>query len=454
MARSNKKVVDTAVRTHEGARAERSSAEQQLMRTVMSCMLFEDTFYEKGNTVANRLAKEIAAVSGSFASQVAFEARKEANLRHVPLYIAREMARLDSHKPYVADTLFNIINRPDELTEFMSIYWKEDAGKRDKQSLSAQVKKGLGRAFTKFNEYQLQKYNQLDKEVKLKDVLFLVHPRPKTYSQQEMWDRLVKGELATPDTWEVLLSKAHTPAEKRAVWEQLIEENKLGAMALVRNLRNMEQVGVEYETVQAALATADIGQMFPYRFISAAKHAPTYAADLEQLMLRSAQQMPKLNGHTVVCIDISGSMQATLSRKSEVTRWEAGTALGMICREMAEDSKTVLFGSTAAYLKGDPRGFTLYNMVAHTQRQGSLGHGTNVQDAVVKAQALSPKRIIVVTDEQSATDNVKLDKGQVGYIINTAPYAHGLELKQGWTRINGFSDRVLDWINLYEQGRA
>jgi len=53
---------------------------------------------------------------------------------------------------------------------------------------------------------------------------------------------LVAGELATPDTWEVALS-AGASVDKREAWERLLAENKLGAQALLRNLRNMAEPG-------------------------------------------------------------------------------------------------------------------------------------------------------------------------------------------------------------------
>ena len=53
-----------------------------------------------------------------------------------------------------------------------------------------------------------------------------------------MWKRLIAGELAVPDTWEVALSSG---ANKREAWERLLREQKLGALALLRNLRNMRE---------------------------------------------------------------------------------------------------------------------------------------------------------------------------------------------------------------------
>ncbi len=95
-----------------------------------------------------------------------------------------------------------MIQRADELSEFVAIYW---AGGR--QPLSAQVKKGLAAAFGKFDEYALAKYDRAG-AVRLRDVLFLSHARPVDEAQAALWKRLAENELATPDTWEVALSAA------------------------------------------------------------------------------------------------------------------------------------------------------------------------------------------------------------------------------------------------------
>ena len=46
-------------------------------------------------------------------------------LRHAPLWVVREMARHDGHKALVADTLAKVIQRADELAEFLALYWKD-----------------------------------------------------------------------------------------------------------------------------------------------------------------------------------------------------------------------------------------------------------------------------------------------------------------------------------------
>src|SRR5437016_3336456 len=205
----------TEHRTHEGAPARHISPELQLRRSVLACMLWEDQFYEDGVAIAGRIRELVGKVPAGKVAALAVEAREKMKLRHAPLLLVREMARLATHRHLVAETLTKVIQRADELAEFVALYWSEG-----KQPLSAQVKKGLAAAFTKFDEYALAKYNRAT-PVKLRDVLFLCHAKPTGEAQAALWKRLAEGELATPDTWEVRMSAGvgKESAAKREVWE-------------------------------------------------------------------------------------------------------------------------------------------------------------------------------------------------------------------------------------------
>src|SRR5262249_33519761 len=148
--------------------------------------------------------------------------------------------------------LERVVQRPDEMTEFLAIYWADALGpmqQRKKAAVSAQAKKGLARAFAKFDPYQLAKYDR-DGAVRLRDVLFLVHAKPKDAGQEKVWKDLIDGKLAAPDTWEVSLSGG---ADKKATFERLMAEKKLGALALLRNLRGMLHAGVTKKAIAKAL---------------------------------------------------------------------------------------------------------------------------------------------------------------------------------------------------------
>src|SRR5579862_8270656 len=219
-------------RTHEGGPAKTISPELQLRRSVLACLLWEEQFYEDGVEIAGRIQELVPKVKPEAVAALAVEARENMKLRHAPLLLVREMARHKTHRGLVAETLARVIQRADELAEFVAIYWQNG-----RAPLSAQVKKGLAAAFTKFDEYQLAKYDRAG-AIRLRDVLFLSHAKPRDAAQAALWKRLIAGELATPDTWEVALSTGRDregqAAEKRSTWERLLSERKLGALALLR----------------------------------------------------------------------------------------------------------------------------------------------------------------------------------------------------------------------------
>src|SRR5258708_3389524 len=138
MARLNLLNLNFPPRTHEGAPARNISTELQLRRSVLACLLWESQFYEDGVEIAGRIAQLVPKVEAERVAALAVEAREKMKLRHAPLLLVREMARHATHRKLVAETLAKVIQRADELAEFVAIYWKDA-----RVPLSAQVKKGL-----------------------------------------------------------------------------------------------------------------------------------------------------------------------------------------------------------------------------------------------------------------------------------------------------------------------
>lgn len=330
--------------TREGGRARRFTPLDALKRTVRNCLLWEDQFYEDGVSLAERVAELVPAVPAEDVAALAVEAREVMNLRHAPLLLVREMARHASHRGLVAETVERIVQRPDEMTELLAIYWADSLGpmqQRKRQPVSAQIKKGLARAMTRFDAYQLAKYDR-DGPVRIRDVLFLVHAKPADKAQEKVWKDLVDGRLAAPDTWEVALS---TGKDKRATFERLIAEHKLGGLALLRNLRLMQRAGVPHETIAGAIEAMRTDRILPYRFVAAARYAPEFEPELERVMLKSLEGHVRLPGLTRLLIDVSASMEWPLSAQSEMTRLEAACGLAILAREVCNKVEVFTFSN-------------------------------------------------------------------------------------------------------------
>lgn len=424
-----------ARRTHEGAVAKRITPILELRRTVCACLLWEDSFYESGVSVADRIATLCQTTNPDEIAALAIDARTAMKLRHVPLLLARELAR---RKVNVAALLPQIIQRPDELTEFLALYWKDG-----KQPLAASVKRGLASAFTKFSAYSLAKYNRAD-AIKLRDVLFMVHAKPNDAEQAATWKQLVDGTLPTPDTWEVALSSG---ADKAEAWTRLLSEDKLGALALLRNLRNMQDAKVDTGLIRAALQRCNPDRVLPFRFISAARHAPALEPELEALMFKCLDGRAKLPGKTALLVDGSGSMFGTkVSAKSELDRFDAAAALAMLLRELSDDVTVYIFSNSVAQL-APRRGFALRDLLHHAAEHG----GTNTEGAKRAIDAHGYDRLIIVTDEQS--HQALSNPLGLGYVVNVATYQNGVGYG-AWTHVDGWSEAIVDYIQASEEASS
>lgn len=454
------KAVRYNAKTEEGAAAfAHMTPMQALRRSVLSCLLWESSFYCDGESIADRIFKLAAdpAISSKALGALAIEARSQYHLRHVPLLLLVALAKRGGRE--AGKAIAETIQRPDELSEFLSLYWKMNPtiivaanGRPINAPLSKQVKIGLASAFQKFTAHSLAKYNR-DGAVKLRDVLFLVHAKPRDELQATSWKQLVEGKLPPPDTWEVELSAGK---DKRQTFSRLIMEGKLGYLALLRNLRNMVAAGVDLDVIRMAIKNRKGAErVLPFRYVAAARACPMLEPAIDEALCAALTVPPPLRGTTAVMVDVSRSMKSALSSKSDLTRMDAAAAL-------------------ASMIMGDVRVFSFSNhLVEVPPRRGMAGvdaviksqphNGTALFDAVDQLnKTVKYDRLIVITDEQ-ATDTTSFSRGMIqgriktmpaptgkGYCINVGTEKNGVGYGS-WIHLDGFSEGVLRWIENIER---
>lgn len=423
------------VTNYGGSPAQRGeSAIKLLRRTCLSALLFEDMFYESGSEHAKSVASLVTKCAPEEVAALAIQCREQMYLRHMPLFLVRELARERGNGPIVAATLEKVIQRPDELTEYLAMYWRNQKDEA-KSPLSAGSKRGLALALKKFDPDTLAKYDR-PHEYKLRDVLRLVHPKPSALWQKEAWGKLLKGELESPDTWEVALSAGK---DKKATFERLLRERKLGGLAFLRNLRNMQQAGVDEDLIRERFE-GGFGKVLPFRFVAALKYAPAFLQDMNRAMKKCLQELPQLGGTTGVLVDVSGSMVAKLSEKSDMDRIDAAAALAMLVAGVAQRTRLWTFTTEVVEVPAEAS-LTLITAIQKSQPNG----WTHLKKAIQHANQAKLDRLIVFTDEQSQDGVCDPAPGVKGYMVNVANYKRGVR-RSGWTHIDGFSERILDFI--------
>jgi hypothetical protein len=239
-------------------------------------------------------------------------------------------------------------------------------------------------------------------------------------------------------------SATHSGGDKRTHWKRLLVEGRLGALALLRNLRNMKDAGVSEDYIAAALETMRSDRVLPFRFLAAARQAPQWEPNLERAMFRSLEGAARLAGRTILLVDVSGSMVAPLSARSTMQRTDAAYGLAVLLSEIAEKVSIYTF-SDACIAIPPRRGFALRDAMELSQRHSGTRLGAALDS--IREQY---DRIIVITDEQSH-DSVGAPRGR-GYMINVASARNGVGYGP-WTHIDGFSEAVIDYIREFEATR-
>ena len=162
-------------------------------------------------------------------------------------------------------------------------------------------------------------------------------------------------------------------------------------------------------------------------------------------MFRAVAEREKLPGHTVLLVDVSGSMVAPLSRRSEMLRTDAAYGLAILLREIAEKVTVYTFSDRLVRVPSR-RGFALRDTLEHSQPHSGTQLGAALDGIDERYD-----RIVVITDEQSH-DRVPAPKG-TGYVINVASYKNGVGYGP-WTHIDGWSEAVIEYIRELERSNA
>lgn len=447
-------------------RAAAQSSIALLRRAVLANLLWENIAYMDGVSVTNQIKALIPQCDPMDVANLTIEARTMQKLRHTPLFLAVEMCKHDATRPYVKEVLPKIITRADMLTDFMALYWADG-----KCPICNAAKKGLAEAFHNFNEYKFAKYDR-DAEIKLRDVMFMVRPKPETQLEAELYKKIADRTLETPETWEVLLSLAHTAEEKKAVWEKLITEGKIGGKAMLMNIRNMQNAGVSRPIIEEGLKNLNGTMLLPLDFLKAMRMSQGFDREIEYAMLRTYENLPKLPGKTLFIVDVSGSMGSLTSSGSSFSRLDQAASMAMLAANQCADFELVCTAGSDGDLREEQtrieypsKGFNLFKEIQKSRDKVGGGGIFTYQCLEKLRKELGNKihdytRIIVFSDSQdidvSSWGSPNRDKkprpfGKYNYICDVSCHTHGIAYNGVWTaEISGWSEHFLTYIAAYE----
>lgn len=441
--------------SHEGALAFTLDPLTELYLKAASTLVGEPKFYQSGKESDDELTKSVrnvAKIDPEFILQLAVYCREQLNLRSVPLMLIAEFANNEycvGKVPNARKYVQRCIHRADELTELVAYQlMRNETIPRRKTKLPMLIRFGVNIAFPTFDGYQLSKYDNLKKSVKMRDSLFLTHPNPSVVGpkESEVFEKLANKTLESPETWEVMRSTGQMN------WHDVI--NKIfykngrvnNYMAILRNLRNcLQSKDVTAEDIVLLCNMISnknavlYSKQLPFRFLSAYKELLSAAGQdleldrysrifgssrggadtklsaegmlritgvleaLEKAVSYSADNFPKLSGtSTLIACDVSGSMEKEISKNSSVQRFDIGIMLGMTANRFAGNTITGMFGDDWKVLPMSRTDGILKNTMEMHRREGEVGYSTNGYKVIdyLLDNDIKVDRIMIFTDAQ------------------------------------------------------
>jgi len=474
----------------EGAEAFVLDSESTLLNLVSTCMMNEPNFYGSPGDIENQIMQLANEVDPQFLLQLAAYTRNELYMRSVSTYLLALGANRPDSKAFVRAYTPKIILRADELYEVIACYLNVFG-----KPLPNSLKKGVADTFQTFDEYSFAKYNRKT-DVTFKDVIMLTHAK----EPSELIKKILDDTLETPETWEVEISRQGNKAE---AWEKLIDNKKLPYMATLRNLRNLLNANISDAHLDKVISylqnetAVRNSKQFPFRFFSAyielagrtSRRRLYYDTDitgvthprisevldaLEEVTYIAYENIPHMEGTTVIACDVSASMQNTVSKRSKLQLYDIGLLLGAATHKYTDRAITGFFGDDWKEIPLAKRSAgVIANTIKMHDREGEVGYSTNGYKVI---QALNKNktvvdRILIFTDcqmwdsdnywndredstirqeyeiyKRDVNPNVKL------YLFNLKGYGttNFPESDRSVVNINGWSDKVLKFIETFE----
>lgn len=458
--------------THESGVGYSPSDALELYLLVANTLIAGDSFYEKQATRLQRfeaLVKNLNRSNPEFLAALAVYARDQLYLRSTPTLLTALMFKHGN--PYARFAAEQVWLRGDEHLEAMAFF--------NQSGFPVSLLKAAKRRIEGMSAKSLLKYSLDGRAVSQRDAIRLAHPAIREGDTQLAVQYLLRGRSGLnkrdqrkldslredTETWENIISEE---GSTEAAWLRAIKT--MGYMALLRNLRNIaEKITSPAVIANVAERIADPAEVarskqLPFRFLSAVRALPSTRSSI---ILRDAvcdaantslRNLPKLDGHTVVLVDYSKSMQDTLSDKSGLRRADVASLFAaMLFKAYGAHVYGFSVSCWAIPLSKHATVIQTSEKALRTAKWGATQTGAALEHVI--RDNPNADRIVVITDEQTGDDAISpvrrwLRKGRHLHVINVAGYEPLMtpEHTKGIHRVGGWSDKALQWMEIMERG--
>jgi 60 kDa SS-A/Ro ribonucleoprotein len=344
----------TRTTNHEGGEAFNPDSPELALTKVVINNLLEDTYYESAEEQLQAVEEEFdscADENPEFVLKLAKYARQEENLRQIPQALFVLAVNDSRTQEYARDYAEGIMSRADEPLDVLAFHVS-----RNGKTLPNALQSSIEDAMHQWNEWQYSKWSQPNKEWQYRDLLNLVHPKPRDEEREQIFEKIAHGDLddyedveplKQEDTWESELSKDDDRTKEEKYRSQLADGN-MGLFPRIRQARDMLESGVSADEIYGDVSDEWIrnSRLYPFRFYQAYKAIdgggvtqsggyglstsnggkPDIAEGerrealnfLEHAMQVSTENLPDVLDDTFVAVDTSGSMSSPVSGDSDL----------------------------------------------------------------------------------------------------------------------------------------
>lgn len=376
MAKFNEKTKSEKLTTYEGGKAYAKEPATDWLNFLFSSFL-EDAYYESSEQQMERfidLTNKMGQMYGcDFVAKAANMARNEFGLRSVSQLTAAILnsQNWESKRQFFRD----FCHRPDDVSEIFGAI--DMLGEKRSHALV----RGCGDYLSTLGEYQIDKYKMNGKKYNMFDIINITHAKSAAIGAYK------NGTIESADTWEKAISSTD---DKFAEWTRLVAEHKLGYLALIRNLRNILNGSHSSEWIRTALVPQLVDEkaikksmVYPYQIYCAYKNMdssnPYVVMALDEAFRIACGNVEKLDGSSMIILDVSGSMDDTISNKSNITLKQVGACYAAMLY-VSQDAEFVKFGNSAkkkSFKKTD----SIFTIIKQMTSNDDCGYGTEIDKA-------------------------------------------------------------------------
>jgi 60 kDa SS-A/Ro ribonucleoprotein len=403
--------------------------EFKLRRSLFACILWDKAFTEDGVGIAERIRSLITVIKSEQVMPLLQELGSHVELHRAHLMLIREMARVPAHQAFVGAALREALKEPNDIREFLSIYWRDG-----KQPLSAQVKKALSAAFARFSGYQVVSA-AVNNGTKLRDAISLCHPKPADIGQEIAWGQLTTDQQFAFDN----SSELPVSSVVGGHWEQLLQERRLEPSSLLRNLQRIKAAKVEKSILNDAISRLAHESITPFDVLPAMRCAPEWRAELEHAMVQSLAREAPLSSGWALVVDIHnpGSL---VRRCTKISRGDCAFGLAISLHALAKHA--VIYELTPTLRRLYP-----YRSLAMLHSMHWDGQTWDNLQTAVEQLCSKHDRTCVISDRPAP--HLLGPEKTSGVFMNIA--ARELEISYtDCTRIDGWSNRIIHYLRFTE----